>query len=120
MTQPRQPTNRIQSVDAFRVLAIAAVIALHTAPHTGPDAVGLRIDARTLCDQLERFARAARGSRSARRGRPRSDVDRELAIAIGERGGVNLLELDCAAQHPLFPGVMLGVALELRHHFLRE
>jgi surface polysaccharide O-acyltransferase-like enzyme len=48
--------DRIQSVDAFRVLAIAAVIALHTAPHTGPDAVGLRFDARTLCDQLERFA----------------------------------------------------------------
>ncbi|WP_075796011.1 acyltransferase [Massilia putida] len=47
---------RIQSVDAFRVLAIAAVIALHTAPHTGPDAVGLRFDTRTLCDQLERFA----------------------------------------------------------------
>lgn len=47
---------RIQSVDVFRVLAIAAVIALHTAPHTGPDAVGLRFDTRTLCDQLERFA----------------------------------------------------------------
>jgi surface polysaccharide O-acyltransferase-like enzyme len=56
MTKPQQPTDRIQSVDAFRVLAIAAVIALHTAPHTGPDAVGLRFDARTLCDQLERFA----------------------------------------------------------------
>jgi surface polysaccharide O-acyltransferase-like enzyme len=48
--------DRIQSVDVFRVLAIAAVIALHTAPHTGPGAVGLRFDARTLCDQLERFA----------------------------------------------------------------
>jgi surface polysaccharide O-acyltransferase-like enzyme len=48
--------GRIQSVDAFRVLAIAAVIALHTAPHTGPDAVGARFDARTLFDQLERFA----------------------------------------------------------------
>jgi surface polysaccharide O-acyltransferase-like enzyme len=47
---------RIQSVDVFRVLAIAAVIALHTAPHTGPAAVGLQLDARTLCDQLERFA----------------------------------------------------------------
>jgi surface polysaccharide O-acyltransferase-like enzyme len=56
MTQPKPPNDRIQSVDAFRVLAIAAVIALHTAPHTGPDAVGLRFDARTLCDQLERFA----------------------------------------------------------------
>lgn len=49
-------TARIQSVDVFRVLAIAAVIALHTAPHTGPAAVGLRVDARTLFDQLERFA----------------------------------------------------------------
>jgi surface polysaccharide O-acyltransferase-like enzyme len=48
--------DRMQSVDVFRVLAIAAVIALHTAPHAGPDAVGLRFDARTLCDQLERFA----------------------------------------------------------------
>jgi surface polysaccharide O-acyltransferase-like enzyme len=48
--------ERIQSVDVFRVLAIAAVIALHTAPHAGPEAVGLRFDARTVCDQLERFA----------------------------------------------------------------
>jgi surface polysaccharide O-acyltransferase-like enzyme len=59
--QARQTGNgtaadRIQSVDVFRVLAIAAVIALHTAPHTGPDAVGLRVDARTVLDQLERFA----------------------------------------------------------------
>ena len=49
-------TDRIRSVDVFRVLAIAAVIALHTAPRTGPDAVGLRFDIRTACDQLERFA----------------------------------------------------------------
>jgi surface polysaccharide O-acyltransferase-like enzyme len=56
MTQPQQPNDRIQSVDIFRVLAIAAVIALHTAPHTGPGAVGLHFDIRTLCDQLERFA----------------------------------------------------------------
>jgi len=55
--QEARPTaDRIQSVDVFRVLAIAAVIALHTAPHTGPDAVGLRFDVRTVCDQLERFA----------------------------------------------------------------
>jgi surface polysaccharide O-acyltransferase-like enzyme len=53
---PHTAAERIQSVDVFRVLAIAAVIALHTAPHTGPDAVGLRGDARTLLDQLERFA----------------------------------------------------------------
>jgi surface polysaccharide O-acyltransferase-like enzyme len=52
----RPSAERIQSVDVFRVLAIAAVIALHTAPHAGPDAVGLRFDARTVCDQLERFA----------------------------------------------------------------
>jgi surface polysaccharide O-acyltransferase-like enzyme len=48
--------QRIQSIDVFRVLAIIAVIALHTAPHGGPDAVGLRFDTRTLFDQLERFA----------------------------------------------------------------
>jgi surface polysaccharide O-acyltransferase-like enzyme len=52
----RPSTERIQSADVFRILAIAAVIALHTSPHTGPDAVGLRFDARTVCDQLERFA----------------------------------------------------------------
>jgi len=52
----RPSIERIQSVDVFRVLAIAAVIALHTVPHTGPDAVGLRFDVRTACDQLERFA----------------------------------------------------------------
>ena len=53
---PHTAAERIQSVDVFRVLAIAAVIALHTAPHTGPDAVGLRVDVRTVFDQLERFA----------------------------------------------------------------
>jgi surface polysaccharide O-acyltransferase-like enzyme len=52
----KQHAARIQSVDVFRVLAIAAVIALHTAPHTGPNAVGSRFDARTVWDQLERFA----------------------------------------------------------------
>ena len=54
--QPGPAAERIRSVDVFRVLAIAAVIALHTAPHAGPDAVGSRFDARTVWDQLERFA----------------------------------------------------------------
>ena len=52
----RPAAARIPSVDVFRVLAIAAVIALHTAPRAGIDAAGLRFDARTVCDQLERFA----------------------------------------------------------------
>lgn len=48
--------DRIRSVDTFRVLAILAVIALHTARYAGPDAVGLRLDTATLLNQLERFA----------------------------------------------------------------
>jgi surface polysaccharide O-acyltransferase-like enzyme len=49
-------TVRIQSVDVFRVLALLAVIALHMARHTGPDAVGTRFDGAALFDQAERFA----------------------------------------------------------------
>lgn len=48
--------DRIRSVDTFRVLAILAVIALHTARYAGPDAVGIRLDAATLLNQVERFA----------------------------------------------------------------
>lgn len=48
--------ERIRSVDTFRVLAIVAVIALHTARYAGPDAVGVGLDAATLLNQLERFA----------------------------------------------------------------
>lgn len=48
--------ERIRSVDTFRVLAILAVIALHTARYAGADAVGARLDAATMLNQLERFA----------------------------------------------------------------
>jgi surface polysaccharide O-acyltransferase-like enzyme len=48
--------DRIRSVDAFRVLGIVAVIALHTARHDGVRAVGYGWDLATLLNQLERFA----------------------------------------------------------------
>jgi surface polysaccharide O-acyltransferase-like enzyme len=47
---------RFQAVDVFRVLAILAVIALHTATHEGPGAVGTAFDAATFLNQVERFA----------------------------------------------------------------
>jgi surface polysaccharide O-acyltransferase-like enzyme len=47
---------RLQTVDVFRVLAILAVIALHTAAHEGPGAVGTAFDAATFFNQVERFA----------------------------------------------------------------
>ncbi|MGB9110577.1 MAG: acyltransferase family protein, partial [Telluria sp.] len=47
---------RLQAVDVFRVLAILAVIALHTAAHEGPGAVGTAFDAATFFNQVERFA----------------------------------------------------------------
>jgi len=47
---------RRQAVDVFRVLAILAVIALHTARHEGPGAVGTAFDAATFLNQVERFA----------------------------------------------------------------
>jgi hypothetical protein len=50
----------------------------------------------------------------------RRDVDRELAVTVSEGRGVDLLELDRAAHHALLPGVVLGVILEFRHHFLAE
>jgi surface polysaccharide O-acyltransferase-like enzyme len=48
--------DRIRSVDTFRVLAIIAVIGLHTAHHDGVRAVGYGWDVQTLLDQFERFA----------------------------------------------------------------
>ena len=48
--------SRFQAVDVFRVLAILAVIALHTAKHEGPGAVGTAFDAALFLNQLERFA----------------------------------------------------------------
>jgi surface polysaccharide O-acyltransferase-like enzyme len=48
--------SRLQAVDVFRVLAILAVIALHTARHDGPGAVGTAFDAATFLNQVERFA----------------------------------------------------------------
>jgi surface polysaccharide O-acyltransferase-like enzyme len=47
---------RFQAVDVFRVLAILAVIALHTARHEGPGAPGTAFDAATFLNQAERFA----------------------------------------------------------------
>jgi surface polysaccharide O-acyltransferase-like enzyme len=47
---------RLQAVDVFRVLAILAVIALHTARHEGPGAVGTAFDAATFLNQAERFS----------------------------------------------------------------
>jgi surface polysaccharide O-acyltransferase-like enzyme len=48
--------SRFLAVDVFRVLAILAVIALHTARHEGPGAVGTAFDAATFLNQVERFA----------------------------------------------------------------
>jgi len=48
------------------------------------------------------------------------DVHRELAVAVGEGLGVDLFELDRPAHDALLPGVVLGIVLELRHHFLAE
>jgi surface polysaccharide O-acyltransferase-like enzyme len=48
--------SRIESVDAFRVLAIVAVIALHAAVHFGPFAVASTVNVRMLLSQVERFA----------------------------------------------------------------
>jgi surface polysaccharide O-acyltransferase-like enzyme len=47
---------RLQAVDVFRVLAILAVIALHTARHEGPGAVGSAFDTATFMNQAARFA----------------------------------------------------------------
>lgn len=48
--------DRIRSADTFRVLAIVAVIALHTARHDGARAVGQGWDLPTVLDGAERFA----------------------------------------------------------------
>src|SRR6267142_4062978 len=50
----------------------------------------------------------------------RRDVDRELAVTIPERLGIDLFELNRPAHHTFLPRVMLGVVLEFRHHFLAE
>lgn len=48
--------ERIQSVDVFRVFAIIAVVALHTAVYSGPNAVGRELDTATLLNNAYRFA----------------------------------------------------------------
>lgn len=49
--------SRFQSVDAFRVLAIAAVVLIHTTPfETASSAIGNELDAATIVNQLARFA----------------------------------------------------------------
>ena len=59
-------------------------------------------------------------SQLSSRGPGGCDIDRELAIAIDECRGVDLLKLDRAAHHAGLPGLMLGIVLELRHYFLAE
>src|SRR5215471_18950008 len=59
---------------------------------------------------LRAWAQRARCRDKLSRGRNLwRDIDGELAVAVGERGGVDLLELDLSAHHPLLPGVVLGV-----------
>lgn len=55
---PPSPSSgrRLQSVDAFRVLAILAVMGLHVAQQVDAVGLGRRLDGATLLDQLERFA----------------------------------------------------------------
>lgn len=49
--------NRLQSVDVIRVVAITAVISIHTVPFAiRPDLVGSCLDAATVVNQLARFA----------------------------------------------------------------
>jgi len=48
--------DRIRSADTFRVLAIVAVVALHTARHDGARAVGQGWNLSTVLDAAERFA----------------------------------------------------------------
>jgi surface polysaccharide O-acyltransferase-like enzyme len=48
--------NRIESIDLFRVIAIAAVIVIHTTPFNASGLIGNQVDAATLVDQLARFA----------------------------------------------------------------
>src|SRR6266536_1811745 len=50
----------------------------------------------------------------------RSNADGQFTITVLEGFGVDLLELDCTAHHALLPGVVLGILLELRHHFPGE
>jgi surface polysaccharide O-acyltransferase-like enzyme len=49
--------NRLQSIDVMRVIAIIAVIVIHTVPFAGqPSLVGDRLDLATIVNQLARFA----------------------------------------------------------------
>ena len=48
--------GRLQGVEVFRVLAIIAVICLHTAVYDGPLAVGRQMDGPTLLVNASRFA----------------------------------------------------------------
>src|SRR5882672_3101796 len=50
----------------------------------------------------------------------RRDVDRELAVTIPERLGIDLFELDRTAHDAPLPRVMFGIVLELRHHLFGE
>src|SRR5438552_9440933 len=65
-------------------------------------------------------ALAMENGQSARRDLRRRHIHRELAVAIPERFGIDLFELDRAAEHPLLPGLVFGIVPELRHHFRRE
>jgi surface polysaccharide O-acyltransferase-like enzyme len=48
--------RRIESIDVMRVLSMVAVIGLHTASYTGPNAVGQHLGGADLLNQIERFA----------------------------------------------------------------
>lgn len=48
--------GRIESIDAMRVLAMVAVIGLHTASYTGPNAIGRHLGGADFLNQAERFA----------------------------------------------------------------
>src|SRR5579859_5957779 len=66
------------------------------------------------------LSRSAEGVSRLARSHLRRHADRELAVTVSECGGVDLLELDRAGEHALLPFVVLGVVLELGHHFFRE
>src|SRR3954447_12811799 len=50
----------------------------------------------------------------------RRHADGELAVAVGERLGVDFLELDLAAHDALLPGRLRRIILEFRHHLAAE
>src|SRR3954470_430779 len=67
-----------------------------------------------------KLSRPQRRKTLPRRRLRRRNVDRELAIAVGERLRVDLLELDLAAHDALLPGRLRGIVLEFRHHLAAE